>query len=179
MGLASRNRPIDANRGPRDFADDVSTFLDTLTSRSLRSSAGRLAAAWRWGGLNHPETVAKLGYISLVSTYGFGGTRGDGTPCLPDYAGTGGGLANEELQNRIENVDRSTDSESSPRNVLRLLYTASRTRSSPTNRFGGRLPGKAQPAPGPAWRGRILPVTDGYADARRAHRVRLPRRHLR
>jgi pimeloyl-ACP methyl ester carboxylesterase len=121
----SERQPIDATRGLRDFADDVNAFLAALNV----SDASLFG--WSTGGgvamrcaIDYPETVGHLGLINPVSPYGFGGARRDGSPCQPDCAGTGGGLANEDFCARIENDDRGTESQSSPRNVLRMLYTA-------------------------------------------------------
>ena len=58
-----------------------------------------------------------------MSPYGFGGTRDlAGTPCWPDFAGSGGGTASPEMVRRIAEGDRGTDDPASPRNVLTTLY---------------------------------------------------------
>lgn len=58
-----------------------------------------------------------------MSPYGFGGTRDlAGTPCWPDYAGSGGGTASPEMVRRIAAGDTGTDDPASPRNVLTSLY---------------------------------------------------------
>ena len=58
-----------------------------------------------------------------MSPFGFGGTRDlDGTPCWPDYAGSGGGTASPEMVRRIEAGDRGTEDQTSPRQVLTHLY---------------------------------------------------------
>jgi len=54
--------------------------------------------------------------------YGFGATKdAHGTPTNNDFAGSGGGLLNLELLQLIRDGDRSMDSLSSPRAVLRRL----------------------------------------------------------
>jgi hypothetical protein len=56
------------------------------------------------------------------SPYGFGSTKDEaGTPCWPDFAGSGGGLANPELIKRLGDGDRSLDSPFSPRAALRTV----------------------------------------------------------
>lgn len=121
---ASEPRPIDATRGVRDFADDVHALITTL----------RLAPAhlvgWSVGGsvamqvaIDHPADLASLLLESPMSPYGFGGTKdAAGTPCWPDWAGTGGGTANPEFVKRIGEGDRSEESPFSPRNVMNAFY---------------------------------------------------------
>lgn len=128
----SERRPIDATRGLRDFADDVDAFISAL---DIGTAA---VGGWSTGGgvamrytIENPERVDSLFLINPVSPYGFGGTRRDGTPCQPDYAGTGGGLANEDFVELLAAGDRSADSEASPRNVLRSFYVAPGTELDP------------------------------------------------
>jgi pimeloyl-ACP methyl ester carboxylesterase len=72
--------------------------------------------------MNSPERFLSATLVSPGSPYGFGGTKDlDGTPCYPDFAGSGGGLANRELIERITAGDRSLDSPFSPRAALRML----------------------------------------------------------
>jgi pimeloyl-ACP methyl ester carboxylesterase len=68
--------------------------------------------------------VASLTFIDPVSPYGFGGVHLDGTPCYPDYAGSGGGGANPEFVQRLKNKDRSAESPFSIRNVMNSSYWA-------------------------------------------------------
>jgi pimeloyl-ACP methyl ester carboxylesterase len=116
--------PIDATRGLRDWADDVHAMLQALGVEQPPHLAG-----WSTGGAaiaayaqDHP--AASLTFIDPVSPYGYGGVRDDGTPCAPDFAGSGGGTGNPDLAARIAAGDRSTESPFSPRNVLRTAYVA-------------------------------------------------------
>ncbi len=85
---------------------------------------------WSLGGgvvlqyaIDHPDAVASIVLESPMSPYGFGGTRAtSGTPCWPDFAGSGGGTANREMVRRIADGDRSADDAASPRRVLTTLY---------------------------------------------------------
>lgn len=119
----SERRPIDATRGLRDFADDIHALLSALgiSDPSLVgwSTGGGVALRYAidYGG------VESLGLINPVPPYGYGGTKRDGTPCQPDYAGTGGGLVNDAFMQAIEENDRS-GGEGSPRTVLNTVYTA-------------------------------------------------------
>lgn len=122
---ATEQRPIDATRGLRDFADDLEALVTELGLE--RPSV----VGWSTGGgvalryaIDRPGAVGSLGLINPVSPYGFGGTRRDGTPCQPDFAGTGGGLANDEFVDRLEAGDASAEDDASPRNVLRAFYVA-------------------------------------------------------
>ncbi len=58
-----------------------------------------------------------------MAPFGFGGTRDvAGTPCYPDFAGSGGGTANPEMVRRISAGDRTDEDLVSPRRVLTTLY---------------------------------------------------------
>lgn len=128
----SERAPIDATRGLRDFADDIEAFITAL---GVETAA---IGGWSTGGgvamryaIENPEQVESLFFINPVSPYGFGGTYRDGSPCQPDYAGTGAGLANDEFVELMAAGDRSAESEASPRNVLRSFYTAPETELDP------------------------------------------------
>jgi len=128
----SERKPIDATRGMRDFQEDVRSLVTELDLDRPQF------VGWSTGGgvvmryaIEHPEGVASMTLINPVSPYGYGGTRRDGTPCQPDYAGTGAGLANEEFIERLEAGDRSAESEASPRNVMRTFYVAPETELDP------------------------------------------------
>ena len=90
--------------------------------------------------MDHP--VASLTLIDPVSPYGFGGTRADGTPCRPDYAGSGGGVVSPEFVQRLAAGDRSSESTASPRSVMTSSYWSpthrSRARTSCSRRCSSR-----------------------------------------
>jgi pimeloyl-ACP methyl ester carboxylesterase len=114
--------PIDATRGLRDWADDIAALLDVLgISRPVH------LAGWSTGGaaiaaFAADRPAASLTFIDPVSPYGYGGVRRDGTPCFPDYAGSGGGTGSPDFRQRLAAQDRSTDSAASPRNVMNASY---------------------------------------------------------
>ena len=101
----SEPAPVAAQRGVRDFADDVHALLTEtgLLGRPLH------LLGWSLGGgvalqyaIDHQGAVASIVLESPMSPYGFGGTRDlAGTPCWPDYAGSGGGTASPEMVRRI------------------------------------------------------------------------------
>ena len=90
----SEGKPIDATRGLRDFADDVFSLVTTLGLGN-----GRPVHLVGWSlesgvivqyALDHPQEVASLTLISLISPFGFGGTTDtSSTLCWPDGAGSG------------------------------------------------------------------------------------------
>ncbi|HVV21906.1 MAG TPA: alpha/beta hydrolase [Pseudonocardiaceae bacterium] len=116
--------PVDARRGVRDFVDDVHAVVTGLGLAEVH------LLGWSLGGgvvlqytMDHPGTVASIVLESPMSPYGFGGTKdAAGTPCWPDFAGSGGGTANPEMVRRISAGDRTSEDTVSPRRVLTNLY---------------------------------------------------------
>ena len=124
----SERAPADARRGLRDFADDLHALL-AGTGLVPEGQPVHLLG-WSLGGgvvmqyaIDHPGAVASIVLESPMSPFGFGGTRdASGTPCWPDFAGSGGGTANPEMVRRIAAGDRGADAGASPRRVLTTLY---------------------------------------------------------
>ena len=126
----TQTAPVDATRGLRDFADDVAALLD-LPDLFAPDALPLLVGHSLGGGVvmqmavDRPERFGGLLLESPVSPYGFGGTRDErGTPTSPDYAGSGGGTVNPDFLARLRDGDRSADSPTSPRSVLRSAYVA-------------------------------------------------------
>ena len=118
----TEDAPLDATRGLGDWADDVHALL-----RALGVERPPHLAGWSTGGAAvaayaQARPVASLTLIDPVSPYGYGGVRDDGTPCSPDFAGSGGGTANPEFVARLAAGDRTADSPFSPRSVMRGSY---------------------------------------------------------
>jgi pimeloyl-ACP methyl ester carboxylesterase len=114
--------PIDATRGLGDWADDTHALLEALgIDRPVHllgwSTGGAAIAAFA-----AEHEVASLTFLDPVSPYGYGGVRRDGTPCFPDYAGSGGGTGSPDFTQRLRDGDRSRDSAASPRNVMGASY---------------------------------------------------------
>jgi pimeloyl-ACP methyl ester carboxylesterase len=118
----TERKPIDATRGVRDWADDTASLVEALGIARPVHLVG-----WSTGGAaiaNYAvdRPVASLTFIDPVAPFGFGGARRDGTPCFPDWAGSGGGTGNPEFEQRIASHDTSSDSPFSPRNVMNSSY---------------------------------------------------------
>lgn len=122
----SETKPVDATRGLADFSDDLYALANTL---GLEEQKIHLVG-WSVGGgialryaLDHPGGVASITLVNPLSPYGFGGTKDVfGTPCWPDYAGSGGGLTSPEFVQRLREGDRSEKDPISPRNVMNAIY---------------------------------------------------------
>jgi len=115
---------IDGTRGARDWSDDLKALSDEMGDRPGHLVGWSLGAAVLMQfALEYPDLVASLTFISPVSPYGFGGTKGvEGTPCYDDCAGSGGGVVNPEFVKRIKEADRSEEDPNSPRNVINAFY---------------------------------------------------------
>ncbi len=120
----SETRPLDATRGLGEFSDDLHDLALALGLDGFHlvgwSAGGSVAMRYT---MDHPSVVDSLVLVDPMSPYGFGGTRDrGGTPCWPDYAGSGGGTANPEFVSRLEANDRTEGDPNSPRNVMNNLY---------------------------------------------------------
>lgn len=116
---------IDATRGFLDFVDDIIALADALDIQKAHFVGHSLGGGILWSLLaHHPERIRSISLVNPASPFGFGGTKGlDGQPCAPDFAGTGGGVANPEFARRIKEKDRSSDDpNASPRVVMNSFY---------------------------------------------------------
>ena len=127
----SEPKPVDAARGMRDLSDDLHALM-----KALGYANGRKAhlIGWSLGGgvvmqyaIDHPEEVASLTLSCPIPPYGMGGTKDiTGTPCWPDYAGSGGGLVDLEfvrfLKQGLGDDPQDPENPSSPRNVMNTTY---------------------------------------------------------
>jgi pimeloyl-ACP methyl ester carboxylesterase len=125
-------KPIDATRGMRDFSDDLHALLaqPAVFGEGLAASRKVLLVAHSAGAgvamqyaIDHPERVGALVLEAPMSPYGFGGTKDTkGTPCTPDFAGSGGGTANPDFAQRLAAGDRGEEAQTSPRRVMNECY---------------------------------------------------------
>lgn len=117
-------QPVDARRGYRDWMEDLLALMDALQLPRAH------LVGWSLGGgilyrlmADHPERALSITLVCPVSPFGFGGTKDEtGTPCFPDFAGSGGGVVNPEFIRRITEGDRTAEDPNSPRNVMAGFY---------------------------------------------------------
>lgn len=120
----TKERPIDATRGLRDFSDDLAAL-----SASLGWSEGVHVVGWSVGGgvamqlaIDHPALLATITLVAPVPPCGFGGNHGvDCAPNAPDFAGSGGGVVSPAFVEAIRAKDRGSDTQS-PRTILRRFF---------------------------------------------------------
>ncbi|MFC5138133.1 alpha/beta fold hydrolase [Actinomycetospora rhizophila] len=177
----SEPAPIDATRGLGDWADDLVGFLDALGVDRPAHLVGWSTAGAAIALAARARTVASLTFLDPVSPYGFGGVFRDGSPCWPDVAGSGAGVANPEFVQRLRERDRSADSPLSPRNVMNATYWAAGHREPPdredilvdeillTTISDDGYPGDAQasehwPGAAPGTRGLLNALSPKYCD---------------
>jgi pimeloyl-ACP methyl ester carboxylesterase len=129
----TERKPIDATRGVRDWADDTFSLVQALGITRPVHLVGWSTGGAAIGNYAVDRPVASLTFVDPVSPYGFGGVKLDGTPCFPDYAGSGGGTGNPDFTKRIADHDTSSESPFSPRNVINASYWAP-THREPTER---------------------------------------------
>jgi pimeloyl-ACP methyl ester carboxylesterase len=123
----SEGKPVDASRGVRDYSDDLRGCFEALGLTSARKPH---LVGWSLGGgvvlqyaIDHSADIASITLIDPMSPFGFGGTKDTtGTPCWPDFAGSGGGTANPDYVKRLADGDRGADSPNSPRAVMNAFY---------------------------------------------------------
>jgi pimeloyl-ACP methyl ester carboxylesterase len=175
----SETRPVDATGGMRDFADDLHALLEApelgLEGRQVHLVGWSVggAVAMRYA-IDHPRAVASLALVAPMSPYGFGGTRDEqGTPCWPDFAGSGAGTANPDYVRLLGERDRG-DAPLSPRQVMNSFYFRPPFRLEPDREEAyldavletvvgdGNYPGDM--ATSPNWPG-VAPGTRGFNNA--------------
>jgi len=125
FGEADPEKKIDATRGMGDLADDLAALLDELEVEKAHMVGNSLGGMVIWEMMKlHPDRILSVVLADPGSPYGFGATRDEeGTPTTPDFAGSGGGLSNPELIKRIQENDRTMESQFSPLSAIRMLLT--------------------------------------------------------
>lgn len=122
-GDADRTKLIDATRGMGDLADDIAALLDALGIAKAHIAGHSLGGAVCFRLMT--DYAPRLLSVTLAATgspYGFGGCKGvGGTPCYPDFAGSGGGTVNPAFPQAMAAGDRS-DAPNSPRDIMNKFY---------------------------------------------------------
>lgn len=121
----TEDKLIDATRGFEDWVQDLLAL-----NRALGIGRYHVVGHSMGGGLIFSLMVADAPNIisaTLVdpaSPYGFGGTKDlEGTPCWPDFAGSGGGTVNPDFPKLMAAGDRGADNpQASPRVVMNSFY---------------------------------------------------------
>lgn len=126
FGDAAADAKIDATNGLGDLADDAFALLDTLGAANAHVVGNSLGGAVVWRMIaDNPGRIISATQVAPGSPYGFGGTKNEtGDPCWDDFAGSGGGLINPQLVERLRSNDVGMDSPFSPRNAIRTLLVA-------------------------------------------------------
>ena len=125
MGTAEQTRSakIDSTHGMGDLSDDAAALLDTLGVDAAHVVGNSMGGSVLWRMMaDHPGRLRSAIHADPGSPYGYGGTRDVvGTPTTSDFAGSGAGLVNPQMVERLQAGDLSTDDPVSPRNVFRSL----------------------------------------------------------
>jgi pimeloyl-ACP methyl ester carboxylesterase len=162
FGEADTSKYVDATRGLGDLADDVIALMDELGIAKAHVVGNSLGGNVIWRlMMDYPQRLLSVTLDAAGSPYGFGGTKDvQGTPCFPDFAGAGAGLANKVLLQSIAKGDRSLDNAFTPRSVIRLLckqpFVAKREEELLSSMLSVHLGDKAMPgdvASSPNWTG--------------------------
>ena len=123
FGDADPAQKIDAIRGAGDWADDALALLDALQIEKVHIVGNSLGGMVVWRlMMEAPERLLTVTQVAPGSPYGFGGTKDImGTPCYDDFAGSGGGLVNPQVEEAVVAGDDSLDNPFGLRSALRQL----------------------------------------------------------
>ena len=121
---ASEARTIDAREALDDMALDLIAFARESGLRRFHVVGHSMGGGVAMKMLLHgSDSIASATLVNPISPYGYGGSRDEeGTPCYPDGAPAGAGMASPEFVTRLRDKDRGSDSPLSPRNVMQDLY---------------------------------------------------------
>jgi pimeloyl-ACP methyl ester carboxylesterase len=117
--------PIDATDSMQDVVLDLAELLSQLGVTSVHLVAHSLGGAVAYQLAAHlSSTIKSICLVNPCSPFGFGGTKGEkGDPIWPDFAGSGGGIANKAFVERLAKKDKSLEQpESAPRAVMNQFY---------------------------------------------------------
>jgi len=120
----TEDKLVDATRGCQDWVDDLLGLMDTLGHAKFHVAGHSLGGSVVWSLIaTAPARVLSATVFCPGSPYGFGGTKGpQGTPCWPDFAGSGGGIVNPEFARLMGEKYRGSEFPASPRTVMNAFY---------------------------------------------------------
>jgi pimeloyl-ACP methyl ester carboxylesterase len=123
FGAAEPGATIDATDGLGDLATDALALLDHLGVDRAHVVGNSMGGGVVWRLIaDAPDRISTVTQVAPGSPFGFGGTSDEeGKPCWDDFAGSGGGLINPQLVERLQSGDDGLDSPFSPRSALRTL----------------------------------------------------------
>jgi pimeloyl-ACP methyl ester carboxylesterase len=118
-------KEIDATRGFGDWVEDVLALKTALQITRYHVAGHSLGGGVVFALIaEDAKDIISATLVAPASPYGYGGTKDKkGTPCWPDYAGSGAGGANPTFARLLAAGDRtSSDPISSPRAVMNNYY---------------------------------------------------------
>jgi pimeloyl-ACP methyl ester carboxylesterase len=120
----TEDKRIDATQGCMDWVADLLGLMDVMGYVRFHVAGHSLGGSVIWAMLAAaPERIYTATVIAPGSPFGFGGTKDpQGTPCAPDFAGSGGGIVNPEFARLIAEGYRGTEYQASPRTVMNSFY---------------------------------------------------------
>ena len=121
----TEDKLIDATRGCGDWVDDLLALKQALGITRYHLAGHSLGGAVAMALIAADAAVIQSAtLVAPGSPYGFGGTKDlDGTPCHPDFAGSGGGTVNPSFVDLMSKGDRGNDNpQASPRIVMNSFY---------------------------------------------------------
>jgi pimeloyl-ACP methyl ester carboxylesterase len=121
----TEDKVIDATRGLGDWVDDVRALTETLGLERYHLMGHSLGGSLLFSMIAQDNpAILSATLVNPGSPFGFGGTKDlEGTPCYPDFAGSGGGVVNPEFPRLIAAADRTADNpQASPRVVMNSFY---------------------------------------------------------
>lgn len=116
---------IDATKSMLDVVLDIQELLKALDITQFHLVAHSLGGAVAYQlASKMASQIKSMTLVNPCSPYGFGGTKDEiGSPCWPDFAGSGGGITNADFVQRLAQKDRTlSEPQSSPRMVMNAFY---------------------------------------------------------
>ncbi len=115
---------VDSRKSYGDFVDDILGLVESLGIDSYHVVAHSLGGGVAWELLiKDAHRIKSITQVNPASPFGFGGTKDiKGTLTFANGEGSGGGTINPEFVKLIQEEDRSTGHQASPRNIMNAFY---------------------------------------------------------